>query len=293
MRVTLGMIYNSANQSLGTNMGALQTVTEQVGSGKRLNKPSDDPPDVRSAVQLQDMVAEINQYLRNIDAATAKTDAMDSALGSAGDLLQRANELALEGANGTLDDSDREAIAQEVTQLAAALVQQAGTKVGDEYVFSGFQVDKPPYTLANDGTISAYKGDAGVSLVRIGTSSTIQINMAGDSIFQPAFDALAQLASDLTSGAPVQGSTVTQLQSALNTLVTARAQVGARANRLDQAKTSQTSILDTNQTLLSQIEDTDMASAITEMTKRQTTYQATLMVTAKIMQTSLIDYLNS
>jgi flagellar hook-associated protein 3 FlgL len=71
----------------------------------------------------------------------------------------------------------------------------------------------------------------------------------------------------------------------------ARATIGARANRLDDAKSSQQNLITSNQALLSQLEDVDMPSAITEMTKRQTTYQATLAVTAKVMQTSLIDYL--
>jgi flagellar hook-associated protein 3 FlgL len=81
------------------------------------------------------------------------------------------------------------------------------------------------------------------------------------------------------------------MQAALTSNLTARAQVGARANRLEQAKTSQGSLVTSNQGLLSQLEDADMASAITELTRRQTTYQATLAVTAKVMQTSLIDYL--
>jgi flagellar hook-associated protein 3 FlgL len=291
VRVTEGMIYNSTNQSLASNMAGLQDVTEKVSSTRRLNKPSDNPADVRSDLQLRDTIAELNQYLRNIDAASTKADAMDTALGGAGDLLQRANELALQGANGSLSATDRSAIAQEVSQLIEGMVQQSGTKVANGYVFSGFRVDRPPYSVTAPGTVSSYQGDGGVVLARIGPGSTMQINLPGDSVFQPAFDALTQLKTDLESGNPVQPATITLVQTALNGMVAARAQVGARANRLDDAKSSGQSVLTSNQALMSQLEDTDMASAITEMTKRQTTYQATLMVTAKVMQTSLLDYL--
>jgi flagellar hook-associated protein 3 FlgL len=139
--------------------------------------------------------------------------------------------------------------------------------------------------------VGPYQGDQGAVIARIGPASTMQINVSGDTVFQPALTALMQLQTDLNSGQPVQATTITQIGAALQNLLQARAQVGARANRLDDAKTSQQALVTSNQALLSQLEDVDMPSAITELTKRQTTYQATLAVTAKVMQTSLIDYL--
>jgi len=291
MRVTESMIYNSTNTSLANDRASLQAITEKVSSNKQLNRPSDNPADVRSAVGLNDTLAQINQYLRNIDSASSKVSAMDTALSSAGDLIQRANELAIEGANGTLDSGQRQSIGAEVSQLIEAMAQDAGAKVGDDYVFSGFRVDKPPYQVTGAGQVGAYQGDHGVVVARVGQSSTMQINLSGDAVFQPALDALKQLQTDLNSGQPVQQTTIGQISSALQTMVQARAMVGARENRLDDAKTSQQALVTTNQALLSQLVDTDMPSAITELTQRQTTYQASLAVTAKVMQTTLIDYL--
>lgn len=291
MRVTQSMIYNSTNASLSANLAALQSITEKVSSTKQLNRPSDNPADVRSAVGLRDTLAQMNQFLRNIDSASSKVSAQDTALASAGDLIQRANELAIEGANGTLDAGDRQAIGEEVSQLIEAMAQDAGAKVNDEYVFSGFRVDRPPYTVTGPGTVSAYQGDHGVSVARVGAGSTMQISVSGDSVFQPALDALNQLKTDLAAGNPVQPGTITQIQGALDSMLATRAQIGARANRLDQTKSSQQALVTSNQALLSQLEDADMPSAITELTKRQTTYQATLAVTAKVIQTSLLDYL--
>jgi flagellar hook-associated protein 3 FlgL len=291
VRVTEGMIYNSANQSLLSTLSALQNMTEKVASTKQLNRPSDNPADVRSAVQLRDILAELNQYQRNIDNATGQVDAMDNAMAAVGDLIQRAHELAIEGANGALGASDREAMAQEVTQLIEALAQDADAQYSGNYLFSGFNVDTPPYAVTGPGTVSPYQGDRGVVIARIGPASTMQISVSGDEVFQPAIDALTQLRNDLLSGNPVQQTTISQIQSSLDNLLSFRAQVGARANRLEQAKTSQESLVTSNQALLSQLEDADMPAVITELTKRQTTYQATLAVTAKVMQTSLIDYL--
>ena len=291
MRVTESMMYASANSNVANDLAALQAITEKVSSSKQLNRPSDNPADARSAVGLHDTLAQLNQFGRNIDSASSKVSAMDTALGSAGELIQRANELAIEGANGTLDASQRQAIAAEVSQLTEAMAQDAGARVGDEYVFSGFRVDRAPFQITGPGQVGPYQGDHGVTLARIGPASTMQVNMAGDAVFGSAITALTQLQSDLNGGQLVQSSTITQINTALQTLTQARAMVGARANRLDDAKSSQAALVTSNQALLSQLEDVDMASAITEMTKRQTTYQATLAVTAKVMQTSLIDYL--
>jgi len=291
MRVTESMIYNSSNNSLASNLSALQAITEKVGSSKQLNRPSDNPADVRSAITLRDTLSQLNQYVRNIDAATSVVSAADTSMGSAADAIQRANELAIQGANGTLDASDSVSMAQEVGQLIEAVAQDAGAKVGDEYIFSGYKVDRAPYQVTGPGQVGSYQGDEGQMVARVGSDSKLTVNVPGDAVFGPALAALKQLQDDLNSGQVVQGSTITQIQHALDNIMSYRAEVGARANRLDDAKTSQQQLITSNDALQSQLEDVDMASAITELTKRQTTYQATLAVTAKVMQTSLLDYL--
>ena len=291
MRVTQSMIYDAATGSLSNQMSGMQSVTEKISSSKQLNRPSDNPADVRAAVGLHDTLAELNQYVRNIGTATNTLTAMDTALSSAGDLIQRANELAIQGANGTLSSSDRQSIAAEVAQLTEAMAQDAGAKVGDRYVFSGFRVDRAPFQIAGPGQVGPYQGDNGQVIARIGPATTLQISMAGDAVFQPAITALTQLQADLNSGQAVQASTITQISNALDTLSQAQATVGARENRLSDAKSAQQDMITSNQAMLSQLEDANLPAAITELTQRQTTYQASLAVTAKVMQTSLIDYL--
>ena len=171
------------------------------------------------------------------------------------------------------------------------MAQDANAKVGDDYIFGGFRVDRAPFEVTGPGQVSSYQGDHGVSIARIGPAATMQVSMAGDAVFQPAIAALTQLQADLNSGQPVQSSTITQISDALQTLSQAQATVGARENRLTDAKTSLQDLTTSNQAMLSQLEDADMPSAITELTQAQTTYQASLAVTAKVMQMSLIDYL--
>ena len=164
MRVTESMVYDKTNSSLASDLAAMQTSQDQVSSGKKLNLPSDNPADVQSAIGLGDTLAQLNQYVRNISNATNTLSAMDTALSSAGNVIQRANELAIEGANGTLDASQLQAIGAEVSQLSESLVTDANAKVGDRYIFSGFRVDTPPYQVTGPGQVGPYQGDHGVSV---------------------------------------------------------------------------------------------------------------------------------
>jgi len=291
MRVSESMLYDAANTSLSGQLTTLQSLTEKISSAKELNRPSDNPADVRSAVGLYDTLAQLTQFGRNIDTATSTLSAMDGALSSAADLIQRANELAIQGANATLDAGDRQSIAAEVSQLTEAMAQDANAQVGNSYIFSGFKTDTPAFQVTGPGQVGPYQGDNGVVIARVGPSSTMQISLSGKTVFQPAIDALTQLQADLNSGQPVQGTTITQISNALQNLSQAQATVGARENRMTDAKTTQQNLITSNQALLSDLQDVNMPSAITALTAAQTTYQASLAVTAKVMQTSLIDYL--
>jgi flagellar hook-associated protein 3 FlgL len=291
MRVTQSMIYDASAGTLSGQMAGIRAVTEKIGSSKQLNRPSDNPADVRTSVGLNDTLAQLNQFVRNIGNAQNTLSAMDTALSSAGELIQRANELAIQGANATLSPGDRQAIAAEVIQLTEAMAQDANAKVGDSYIFSGFKTNTAPFQITGPGQVGAYQGDGGVTVARIAAGSTVQISMNGASVFQPAIDALTQLAADLNTGQAVQASTMTQIANALQNISEAQSTVGARENRLSDSRTTQQSLITSTQAILSQLEDTNMPAAITELTQRQTTYQASLAVTAKVMQTSLIDYL--
>ncbi len=293
MRITNLMLHQQALASLATNVEALSRIQEQVSSSKRLLRPSDNPTDVRSAVQVRDALAELDQFLRNIATAERSTSAADTALGAAGDILQRARELAIQGANGTLSASDRATMASEVEQLARALVGQARTKVGDQYLFSGFQTATAPYTEAPAGSaaVSAYQGDGGAIVARIGPAATMVINLPADTTFGPALAALAQLHADLSAGMPVQAATINQLDAGQSVLLAGRALTGARANRLENTQVSLEDSVLSAQRLLSNLVDVDMTQAITELSQRQAVYQASLEVNARIIQPSLIDHL--
>ena len=293
MRVTNSMIREGALQGLNTNATSLAQIQEQLSSSKLLNRPSDDPAQVSQAMKVRDSLSELEQFTRNINAADQTVSASDTAMASAGELIQRASELAIQGANATYSASDRQAMAVEVEQLARQLVQLAGTKVGDTYIFSGFKSATPPYSEAAPGSaaVSAYGGDTGKVVARIAPGTTAQVNVTADVVFKPALDALNLLQGELSAGTPVSSATITAISTGHDALLSGRATVGALQNRLDGTAAFITQATTAAQQLLSQTEDIDMAAVITQYSARQLTYNAALKVNAQIMQTSLLDYL--
>ncbi len=285
MRVTQRMLHEGSLRRLAANLASLQKVQEQVSTGRQLNRPSDDPAHVREAVKLRDGLAELEQYLRNTDAAERDLSAADGALRTANDMLHRARELAIQGANDTLSGADRQRMAQEVTAIGQALVQAAGANVGDRYIFSGFRTDIAPYASAS----GPYLGDGGAIVARIAPGQTIQTNVTADLAFGPALAAITALAAELAAGTRVSAATISALDAGQDALLTAQAGIGARSNRLAATK----AVLEDGQLaatqLLSQLEDVDLTKAISELTQRQLTYEAALKVTGQLLGRSLID----
>jgi flagellar hook-associated protein 3 FlgL len=293
MRITSAMLHDGALANLQTNVAALEKIQQQVSSSRRIVRPSDDPADVRSAVKASDGLAGLQQFLRNITVAQRSVEAADAALNGAGEVIQRASELAIAGANSALSTQDRAGIAAEVEQLARELVGQSNAKSGDQYLFSGFKTGTPAYVEAAAGSaaVSAYGGDHGVVAARIAPGTMMTVNVTADVVFAPALAALAQLHAELVGGGLVSGGTITMIDAGQSALLAGRAQIGARANRLAETQSTLEDNVLSAQKLLSNLVDADLAGALTELTQRQSVYQAALEVNARILQPTLLDHL--
>jgi flagellar hook-associated protein 3 FlgL len=287
MRITSQMMSDDSIRQLQANMERLSKSQEQVSTTRRLNRPSDDPSQTRSAVKLRDSLSELDQFQRNIDIADRLLSATDAALGSANEILQRARELAIQGANGALSPADRTAIGAEVDQLLSGLFEQARARSAGAYIFSGFRTDVPPLLTPT----GAYQGDHGTILARTAPSTTVQVNVTADTAFGPALQALDALRTELLAGTPVSGATIASIDTGQDALLTARALTGARQNRMAGTRTYLDDGILAAKTLLSDLEDADMAQAISDMSNRQASYEAALRVNARLLQTSLIDLL--
>jgi flagellar hook-associated protein 3 FlgL len=292
MRITPQMIVDSTLNNMEQNQSRLEQLQNQVTSGSRIVKPSDDPIGVARALNLQDGIAQSEQYQRNINQATAWLNTTDSALDAVTQALQRARELNVQAATGTLSASDQAAIQAEISELQKHVLDLASTKFGAYYVFSGTASDKAGYTAAAPSGSGSYQGNAAQVLREVAPGVTVAVSADAQQTFDPLFTALQTLQSGLASSNNTTiESALGQFDTALDAVNVTRAQMGARVNRLEFLQQRQSSIEVSLTGLLSETKDVDMVQAISNFTLAQTVYQASLKAGAQTMQATLLDYL--
>jgi len=274
-----------------------QTALQELSTGKRVNVPSDDPLAAAQMVGNQDQSNRVDQYLQNVDTLNGQVQTADSALGSVVTQLTQAISLGVQGSTGTVSDANRQQIAQNLQGIQAQLVQLANTSEGGSYLFGGTAATAPPFTLDSASPSGVtYNGNSGTNTVQIADGLSVQTNLPGNQLFQNAsgdvFGSLQQLITALQSGSTSAAQTATnQLRDALDSVTQQRIFYGNAANQLNSTQTflNQEKVNLTSQE--NNLVGADMAKVATDLTQAQTAYSATLAAAAKILPTSLLDYL--
>src|SRR4051794_5109669 len=138
------MLINNNIKYLSQNYNRLSKLNEQMMTGKKISKPSDDPVVAMNGMHYRSQVAEITQFKRNLNEGFNWLENADSTLNETGQVLQRIRELTVQASNDSNDVTARGSIADEIGSLQEHLVALAETKVGDTYIFSGTDTDKKP-----------------------------------------------------------------------------------------------------------------------------------------------------
>lgn len=304
-RITNGMIMDTTLFNIERNQTRVEQLQSQLSSGTRIQRPSDDPIGAARSVSLQETLDQTNQYLANIDQGTGWLNTTDKALGEMTNVLQRARELAVQGSSDTASAQDRAAINAEVQQLQQHALNLAQSKYGSSYLFAGTRSDQPGYVTPNPSTVSgAWQGNTNSIVREVSPGVTVAINVPTDitsssspqpPVFDQVFAALNQLqagTNPATASAASIRASIGSLDTALNSILTTRAQVGAKTNRLEMLSQQLNDQKVSMTSLLSQTKDVDMAQAITDLSMAQSVYQASLKAGAQVMQPSLLDYLH-
>lgn len=185
MRVTLKSVNLNIQRNISRRYGDLAKLQEQLSTGKRLLRPSDDPIDVTNDLKMRTKQKQMKQYKRNMEDGLAYMGVSSTALTSMNDLLHRMRELAVQAANDTLIDTEREFIQQEVNQLFRQVISVTNTKFKGDYIFNGTQTKIPPFVIETSGTeASDYTGVnmAHYNADALAVGSTVQLFTGLDNI---------------------------------------------------------------------------------------------------------------
>jgi flagellar hook-associated protein 3 FlgL len=317
MRLTNSMLSTRVISDLQSRYKQMAATQETISTGKRVNRPSDDPTAAAMERQRTSELEGIKRSQDSVASSQSYLDAVDSGLNGITNILARAGELAVYGANGTLTQDNRNSIADEIDQLTKAAKDGLNVKLGDAYVFSGTKSDVPPYSAAAG---DAYQGDTGAIVREAGSGVSLQLNgpftplngtpagataaltadtilgsgsAAGDGRVLAALEALSAhlrggTAADMTALQTTDLKAIKDNQTAVSD---ARATIGATSNRADAAASRLADLEDATTQSIDTLTGVDLAKALTDFSAQQTAYQASLKVGAQIIQPSLLDFI--
>lgn len=309
MRVTDQIIARRTQNYIQEGMNRLARTQEKMSTGKQILRLSDDPPALSQVLNVHAAVGRNQQYMRNITDGLSYLEAADTALGTAGEMLQKALEYAVQGANGTLAPDDMSAIGEQIDKIVDEMVDIANTTVGGKYIFAGTKNSRPPFRREVDQIF--YQGDLNRVSREIldqasypidapavtttgdpGVFGTAQVSGSEYEVTDGVFQVLLALRDSLKN-ADYSGvnDSIGKLNEQLDHVLSYRVQVGARTNHFEAVRDQlQDQELRLTQ-VLSTLEDADIAKVSTELAKDQLCYQASLAAGAKVLQISLLDYL--
>lgn len=307
MKATQLTTYRSLQAFLDKTSDRLQTLQLRAATGKKLNRPSDDPTAISPVLSARTQIMAADRYMETIATGLDRFNNMDGYLDGMQNTMIRLKEIAIAGVNGTLSPSDMETYAGEVRQLRESLIADANANVDGKYLFAGFAEKTVPFVLnpaydpstydpADNTTWPVvYQGDGGVVEFEIAPNELIGVNVTGDRLMQGGVDIfglVTQLEEALRTDDPAAVSAlITPLEDAANQVRAERSLKGNVGRRLEIAGAQMEKIKIDMEAFRSRFEDADLLDTITQLQQQEQSFQAALSVTGKVSQLSILDYI--
>jgi flagellar hook-associated protein 3 FlgL len=305
-RIGTRYIIDNSVYYLQNNQVQFQNLQNQIASGLKVIRPSDDPIGASRINNLNIQKSQSQSYLNNINDGLSELNTADIALRQTNDLIDRASELAIQGSNSaTISTTVLPTLKTEVSKILDQLVQIGNTSYGNQSIFSGYKTDTKPFTRTGDDV--AHSGSPSTSYERnieISKGLSAQVNLDGLELFGTAtvtgttaagsglFQTLSQLKLDMENN-NYDGirASLDKLAAGKQVIQKNQSELGARVNQLElaQNRLEETSIIIEKE--MSGLQNTDLSKAISDLNYQQTVYQASLSVTSKIFQKSLVNLL--
>lgn len=296
MRITQSMMTSSMMSGLQGNYRRLDKYQEQMMTQRRINRPSDDPVGVASALQYRGQITATTQFEQNAEDADSWLKYGDTVMTEVTQIIQRLADLAVQGGTDTVPADARKNISEEVEQLYEQLVSLGNSQFKGKYIFNGDRIDQKPFP--DDPSQTAYTLDQGEVKYQVGAGITVSVNTLGEQVFGAYGDPSgiyavvdnfkkALLADDTTA---IQKA-IPSLQKNLETVITAQSEMGGKQNRLEFTLSRLGDLNINYMDLQSKVEDADISKVIIDLKTSESIYQASLDTMARIIRPSLLDFL--
>lgn len=292
MRITQGMMVTNQVTRLQTRLAEFERTQSQLGTGKVLLKPSDDPAAANRGLVLRAAQRAREQEARNATDAQTWLNLADSKLQSVVERLHRARDLMVAAGNSQ-NQTAYDAMALEVRAIKQEVLALANAEHAGRPLFAGTSAGP-----AVDTATGTYAGNDGSISRRVGDQDTVDVNVTAKQLFglqggaTGLFGMLDQVADDMEAGSPTAVSAqLEDIDGFLRSIGDGQAQIGAAANRVEAAMQRNSDDQYAIKTELAEVEDIDIAEAVMELQTQEVAYQATLGALGRVLQPSLLDFL--
>lgn len=294
MRISSNQFHNTMMASLqSANEGAAQAM-QQLATGQRILKPSDDPIGALRLSRLSREESALDQYRNNIGALQSRLSASEATLNSIQGDLQSARDLLVWAADGGNTPADLNAMSGSMKTLHDSLLYLANTKNAEgRYLFSGTASDQPTV----DPATYAFKGNTQTQPVAVADDTSVPANVSLENMgafLQQLNTLTTQLATPGVNPSTVQPAVQTllgQLDQVLSSVAGKIGQLGGRQNVLTTLDNNQASVSLSNQQSALQLGKTDYAEAATRLDSYTLALKATQAAYGKVSNLSLFDAL--
>ena len=285
-----------ATTALMNNQAKMDELQNEITTGLRLNKPSDDPGGMVVALSSQSSLTRMTQYATNITDGLGQLAQSTSSLASIGDSLTQVRSLVLQAVNGTPTAATLGAISSQIQGIRANVLASMNVQYAGRPVFGGDGAATQAF--ASDGT---YTGNASAPTRTAAAGTSVAVGMTGTAAFGTGatgvLGALDQIIGHLNSGTAadvesLRGPDLTSLTGADNLTQAASATTGAAYNQLQNLQTQNQSVSLALTSRLSSVQNVDMAQALTDLKTAESSYQAALYATAQTNRQSLVNFLS-
>ena len=303
MRVTHSMMTKNFQMHINRQAGDMLTQQRRIASGKRINKPSDDPDAMARILEHRSRIERIDQYDHHIKRGKTRIEFTEQILGQVSDLLNRVRQIAEEKKGSNVTVEERLSAAEEVKDIYDQVMQLANMRYENNYIFGGHQTDAEPFSRDANFNIT-YNGDAGDYRMIIGEFSEISLDADGESYFHDlangginVFDQLRDLIVGLenpvlTTGSTQIDATIDPLFDGREQINLKRAELGPKIYQLDVTQQHWNNFKPKIENALAEEENADITEAVLVLQSLEIAYESTLATAARLIEPGLMKYLS-
>jgi flagellar hook-associated protein 3 FlgL len=318
MRSTIGTTYRTLQSQINQLGNQLHELRKIAASGKKLNKPSDDPSAVRPVLNSQALLRANDRYLKTMGTALDRFNNLEDHFEHMENMLVSAYETTIASINGAYTAEDRINLANTISQIKDEILDVANAKYDGKFIFAGFEERTKPFTVngtfdpltydpANSLTWPVqYRGDNNTFSLEISPGEMVVVGISGSDLFlgdadndgavdaggYDIFAVLTRIETAMRANDPAAlEAEMDNLQKGTDQFRIERGKIGNNTAKVERAMVNLQDVQISLQETLSRYEDADIIEAITNMTQQENALEAALQVAARVSRLSILDYL--